>query len=71
MAEAPLNLLVIEDVEADFLLLERTLRKQLACFRSRRVASSHELEAALARRRGTSSSPTTPCPEWISAAASS
>ncbi|MDD5296784.1 MAG: response regulator [Rhodocyclaceae bacterium] len=43
----PLKLLVIEDVEADFLLIERHLRQQgLACL-CRRVATAEEVIAAL------------------------
>ena len=48
MAGTTLNILVIEDNEADFLLVERFLKKQLPPFRSRRVTSNPELEAALA-----------------------
>src|SRR5574341_168412 len=43
-----LNLLVIEDDEADFRLLERHLRQHLPAARCRRVASRAELVAALA-----------------------
>jgi PAS domain S-box-containing protein len=50
MAETTLNILMIEDTEADFLLVERFLKKQLPHFRSRRVTSNPELEAALAER---------------------
>ena len=50
MTDAALNLLIIEDNPADFLLLKRHLRKQgleaaCAC-----VASTPELEAALEQR---------------------
>ena len=48
MAGTTLNILVIEDNEADFRLVERFLTKQLPPFRSRRVMSNPELEAALA-----------------------
>jgi hypothetical protein len=48
MAGTTLNILMIEDTEADFLLLQRFLKKQLPPFRSRRVMSNPELEAALA-----------------------
>ena len=47
MNESLLNLLVVEDDEADFLLLERALRKQMTSFRTRRVASYPDLETAL------------------------
>ena len=40
MASATLNILMIEDTEADFLLVERFLKKQLPPFRSRRVTSN-------------------------------
>jgi PAS domain S-box-containing protein len=48
MAGTALNILMIEDTEADFLLVERFLKQQLPPFRSRRVTSNPELEAALA-----------------------
>ena len=48
MVGSTLNILVIEDNESDFLLVERSLKKQLPPFRSRRVASNPDLEAALA-----------------------
>ena len=47
MSAAALNLLVIEDSPADFLLLERHLRKQKLEAACTRVASPLELEDAL------------------------
>jgi PAS domain S-box-containing protein len=47
---APLKLLVIEDSEADFLLLERHLRQQGITIECRRVASKAALEEALQTR---------------------
>jgi hypothetical protein len=43
-----LNILVIEDKEADLLLIELSLKKKLPAFRLRRVGSKEELEAAIA-----------------------
>ncbi len=47
MTDAALNLLVIEDNSADFLLLKRHLRKQGLKATCTCVASTPELEAAL------------------------
>jgi CheY-like chemotaxis protein len=43
----PLKILVIEDVEADFLLLKRNLHHQGSDIQSRRIDSNIELEQAL------------------------
>ena len=51
MADAEISILVIEDNEADFQLLERALQKQLPSFRCRRVSTSQELRDALAGGR--------------------
>jgi DNA-binding NtrC family response regulator len=48
---APLNVLCIEDTEADFLLIERTLRLAGLLGHCERVDSSEALNAALLHRR--------------------
>jgi PAS domain S-box-containing protein len=47
MTDTPIKILVIEDSEADFQLLQRSLKKQLPLYNSRRVASRQELKDAL------------------------
>ena len=47
MTGTPIKILVIEDSEADFQLLERSLKKQVPLHNSRRVASRQELKDAL------------------------
>ena len=47
MAAPMLNILAIEDAEADLLLIERALKKQLPEFRLRQVTSREELETAI------------------------
>jgi len=51
MADTPIRILVIEDSRADFLLIERFLKKELPPFLSRHVGSNSELETALAEER--------------------
>jgi len=48
---APLNVLCVEDAEADFLLIERTLRMAGLLGQCERVDSSEGLKAALAQKR--------------------
>ncbi|HWY72681.1 MAG TPA: response regulator [Burkholderiaceae bacterium] len=48
---APLNVLCVEDTEADFLLIERTLRMAGLLGQCERVDSSEALNAALAQKR--------------------
>lgn len=48
---APLNVLCVEDTEADFLLIERTLRMAGLLGQCERVDSSEGLNAALAQKR--------------------
>jgi two-component system sensor histidine kinase/response regulator len=47
--ERSLNILIVEDVEADYLLLTRFLRQNGVVAEFRRVASEEDLEVALAR----------------------
>jgi DNA-binding NtrC family response regulator len=48
---APLNVLCVEDTEADFMLIERTLRMAGLLGQCERVDSSEALNAALAQKR--------------------